>query len=267
MPSSGEPAAVALSDHVIVAGYGVAARHLVRVLRGSAIPFVITTLSPGGAREAEAEQLLVLRGDAGRQLTLIRAGIERARVVVIADDDPPTTYRVSAVARTLAPDARILTRTRYMSEIASLKEAGSDHVISEELESIVGLFSEVLRTYQVEAANIETHEETIRGGGYEALLGAARGGKRPASRRDRAPPRHQDACHPDDHVNGLQPPRRRASGDARLQGLRGMPPHWQQLGAPPDLHDLRACGLLRQLTASPRHGALPRLRPSDHAIG
>ena len=167
---SGEPVSVALSDHVIVAGYGVAARHLVRVLRGSGIPFVITTLNPGGAREAEAEQLLVLRGDAGRQLTLTRAGIERARVIVIADDDLPTTYRVSSVARTLAPSARILTRTRYMSEIASLKEAGSDHVISEELESIVGLFSEVLRTYQVDAANIEAHEESIRGGGYDALL-------------------------------------------------------------------------------------------------
>ena len=167
---SGEPVAVALSDHVIVAGYGVAARHLVRVLRGAGIPFVITTLSPGGAREAEEEQLLVLRGDAGRQLTLVRAGIERARVVVIADDDSPTTYRVSAVARTLAPEARILTRTRYMSEIASLKEAGSDHVISEELESIVGLFSEVLRTYKVDAADIESHEEALRGGGYSVLL-------------------------------------------------------------------------------------------------
>jgi hypothetical protein len=77
---------------------------------------------------------------------------------------------VSAVARTLAPQARILTRTRYMSEIASLKEAGSDHVISEELESIVGLFSEVLRTYRVDAADIATHEESLRGGGYEAFL-------------------------------------------------------------------------------------------------
>ena len=49
--------------HVIVAGYGQAARQLVRVLRGSRIPFVITTLSPGGANEAEAEGLPVLRGD------------------------------------------------------------------------------------------------------------------------------------------------------------------------------------------------------------
>ena len=42
-----------LQHHVIVAGYGEAARQLTRVLHGSRVPFVITTLSPGGANEAE----------------------------------------------------------------------------------------------------------------------------------------------------------------------------------------------------------------------
>ena len=46
--------AVDLEDHVIVAGYGQAARCLVRILSGSGIPYVITTLSPDGANEAEA---------------------------------------------------------------------------------------------------------------------------------------------------------------------------------------------------------------------
>lgn len=46
--------AVDLEDQVIVAGYGQAARALVRVLNGSGIPYIITTLSPDGANEAEA---------------------------------------------------------------------------------------------------------------------------------------------------------------------------------------------------------------------
>ena len=56
--------AVDLEDHVIVAGYGQAARCLVRVLSGSGIPYVITTLSPDGANEAEENGLPVVRGDA-----------------------------------------------------------------------------------------------------------------------------------------------------------------------------------------------------------
>jgi CPA2 family monovalent cation:H+ antiporter-2 len=42
-----------LENHVVVAGYGDAARRLSRVLRDSGIPFLVTTLNPGGASEAE----------------------------------------------------------------------------------------------------------------------------------------------------------------------------------------------------------------------
>ena len=42
-------------------------------------------------------------------------------------------------------------------------------MIAEELESIVQLFAEVLRNYQVAPEEIERHEATIRRGGYAAL--------------------------------------------------------------------------------------------------
>lgn len=159
-----------LEDHVIVAGYGEAARRLVRVLGGSGIPYIITTLSPSGANEAEAEGLTVLRGDASHQRTLQLAGVERAKMVVIPDDDPATARRIAAVARTTNPTMRILVRTRYISEIDSFTEAGADRVIAEELESIVGLFADVLRDYRIAAEEIEAHEEAMRRGGYAALL-------------------------------------------------------------------------------------------------
>ena len=134
-------------QHVIVAGYGEAARSLVRVLHGSHVPFVITTLSPGGALEAEAAGLPVLRGDSARQHTLLAAGVDRATMVVIADDDPAMAHRIVAVARSLAPTARIVVRTRYQTEAAALEATGADLVVVEELESVVQLFADVMRTY------------------------------------------------------------------------------------------------------------------------
>ncbi|HEX7312673.1 MAG TPA: cation:proton antiporter [Pyrinomonadaceae bacterium] len=159
-----------IEDHVVVAGYGQAARRLVRVLHGSRIPYVITTLSPEGANEAEGEGHTVLRGDAGRQRTLQLAGVERAKMVVVADDEPAVARRIAAVARMLNPTARILVRTRYMEEVGRLTEAGADRAIAEELEAVVALFSDVLRGYQIPAAEIDAHEEAIRRGGYAALL-------------------------------------------------------------------------------------------------
>src|SRR6185436_6188679 len=116
---------------------------------GSRIPFVITTLSPEGATEAEADGLPVLRGDASRQHTLLLAGADRAKVLVVPDDDPAMAHRVVSVARITNPTMRIVVRTRYIAEIEQLSHAGADRVITEELESVVQLFTDVMRSYGV----------------------------------------------------------------------------------------------------------------------
>lgn len=164
--------AVDLEDHVIVAGYGQAARCLVRVLSGSGIPYIITTLSPDGANEAEAEGLPVVRGDATRQFLLQLVGIDKAKMMVIADDNPAMAHRITMVARQQNPTMRIVVRTRYTAEVEELTEAGADTVIAEELESIVQLFGEVLRDYRIAPEEIEDYEALARENGYSALFKA-----------------------------------------------------------------------------------------------
>jgi CPA2 family monovalent cation:H+ antiporter-2 len=156
-------------NHVIVAGYGQAARRLVRVLAGSKIPFIITTLSPQGATEAQGEGLPVLLGDASRRYTLEVAGVAHAKILVIPDDDPATAHRIAAVARVLNPTMRILVRTRRIAEVEPLTHAGADRVVAEELESVVQLFSDVMRSYDIDAEVIDRNEDAIRRGGYAAL--------------------------------------------------------------------------------------------------
>jgi CPA2 family monovalent cation:H+ antiporter-2 len=159
-----------LENHVIVAGYGQAARYLVRVLSGSGIPFIITTLSPGGANEAEAENLTVVRGDYSKQFLLDLVGVARAKMIIVADDNTAMAHRTVSVARQLNPTMRIVVRTRYISDTEHLSEAGADVVIAEEMESIVQLFGAVLREYRIPADRIENYEELARQNGYSALL-------------------------------------------------------------------------------------------------
>ncbi len=168
-----------LDAHVIVAGYGQGARRLVCVLSRSGIPYIITTLSPGGANEAEAEGYPVLRGDYSKRNILEHVGIERARMMVIADDDPAMTHRVVAVAKTLNPEMRIVTRTRYISDASPLREAGVDTVIAEEMEGIARIFTEVMEHYGIPAEQIEANEKAIRSGGYAALLQQPEAGEGP----------------------------------------------------------------------------------------
>lgn len=172
--AAGEPELVpahveSLAGHVIVAGYGEAARRLTRALHRSHVPFLITTLSPGGAVEAEADGMPVLRGDATRSRTLQLAGIERARLLVIPDDDPVTAHRIARLARSLAPDVTILVQTRRLLDLEPLRADGVE-VVAEELEGIVALLHRVLRAFDVPVERIEAFESKVREGGYAALL-------------------------------------------------------------------------------------------------
>src|SRR5262249_35185351 len=127
------------------------------------------TLSPEGATEATAEGLPVLLGDASRTHTLFLAGADRAKVLVVPDDDPAMAHRVTSVARITNPTMRIIVRTRYIAETDPLHAAGADRVIAEELEGVVQLFADVMRSYDLPPEEIERHEETVRSGGYAAL--------------------------------------------------------------------------------------------------
>ena len=114
----------------------------------------------------------VVRGDATKRFLLQTVGIEKAKMMVIADDNPAMAHRTTSVSRQLNPTMRIVVRTRYMAEMEHLVEAGADTVIAEELESIVQLFGEVLRDYRIPPEEIEFYEELARRDGYAALLTA-----------------------------------------------------------------------------------------------
>ncbi|WP_456094073.1 cation:proton antiporter domain-containing protein [Myxococcus dinghuensis] len=157
------------SNHVVVAGYGDGARRLVRVLRGSGIPFLITTLSPQGASEAEADQMPVLRGDYSRQRTLRVAGLPRAKLLLVVDDELAMARRVVAVARLENPTLRIVARVRIVADMEPLREVGADIVVCEELESLVALLSSVLEDYRLSPEEVEEHEAAVRRSGYAAL--------------------------------------------------------------------------------------------------
>jgi monovalent cation:H+ antiporter-2, CPA2 family len=158
-----------LENHVIVAGYGSAARYLTRVLRDSGVPFVILTLSPTGASEAQREGLKVILGDYTKRFLLDVAAIEGAKMLVVADDTPEVTRRVVAVARGINPTLEIVVRTHSAADVDNLIAEGADQALVDEIETGVQLFTRVLAAYQVPLGEIDDHVATVRAGGYATL--------------------------------------------------------------------------------------------------
>jgi len=107
--AGGEAPTNAPSDgQVLISGWGPAARHLAADLTGAGVDVAVVTLWPEGAAEAEQRGLTVVRGDSTRAHVLETAGLHRASVVVIADDEPEQSARIAGVVSQLAPAARLV---------------------------------------------------------------------------------------------------------------------------------------------------------------
>jgi CPA2 family monovalent cation:H+ antiporter-2 len=139
-----------LHDHVVVAGYGAAARALVPHLRAANIPFLVVTLNPLGASHVESTGLPVLRGDTSRRHTLEAAGVRRARMVVIADDDTEMAVRISEVVRTINPDTTIVVRADADHDAVEIAAGGADVVVTGARASAKWLSHTVLAAYDQE---------------------------------------------------------------------------------------------------------------------
>jgi CPA2 family monovalent cation:H+ antiporter-2 len=120
-----EPAA----GHVVLSGWGSAARHLADELTGSGVEVVVMTLSPDGAAEAEHAGLRVVRGDSTKAPVLEAAGAAEARAVVVGDDEPEQAARIAAVLATAAPRAQVVVLSPSTEAVGELHAAGVHDVV------------------------------------------------------------------------------------------------------------------------------------------
>src|SRR5881396_1065972 len=166
-----------LTDHVIVAGYGLNGRNLTAALRSISAPYLIVELNAQTVRKARSEGEPAFYGDATRDEILRALGAERARMLVVAISDPAATRRMVRVGRSLNARLHIIARTRYVTEIPELGRLGADVVIPEEFETSIEIFARVLAHYNVPRSDIERLVDQIRSSHYEALRGGDGAGR------------------------------------------------------------------------------------------
>jgi len=155
--------------HVIIIGFGLNGRNLARVLKETAIPYVVIEMNSDTVREMRKKGEPIYYGDATGKDMLHKLGIERARLLVVAISDPASTRRVVAVARHENPGLEIIVRTRYIAEIEDLKALGANEIIPEEFETSIEIFSRVLHRYNFPSNVILDMVEKIRSDSYTAL--------------------------------------------------------------------------------------------------
>jgi monovalent cation:H+ antiporter-2, CPA2 family len=155
------------SGHLVVVGYGVNGRNVVRAARVGGIPYVAVDMNPSLVASAREGGVEVYYGDATRQAFLEYLGVSRARAVVVAISDAAATRQITSLVRSMNPACTILARTRYVYEVEALLALGATAAIPEELETSIEIVTRILAAYLVPRTEIEAFISEIRAGEYE----------------------------------------------------------------------------------------------------
>ena len=158
-------------NHVIIVGYGFTGSNLARMLKATRVPHCIVDMNQSHLAAARKAEIPVVVGDATRMAILERAGIEKARALVVAVNDHQATLRVVAQAAARRPDLYILARTQFVRDIDRLYALGAKLVIPQDFETSVEVAAHVLKQFGIPDNVVEAQIAAVRAGGYGMLRG------------------------------------------------------------------------------------------------
>ncbi|MBL8214143.1 MAG: NAD-binding protein, partial [Bryobacterales bacterium] len=138
------PTQSALTDHVVVAGYGRNGRAVTRVLRAANIPLVLTEWDHSAFSDASAHGIEAVWGDVAQDVILEAAGIAHARMIILTVPDHSTIRLATSRARAINPKIIVIARAVLEHNVPELREAGVDRVVQPEFEGGVEIVRQAL---------------------------------------------------------------------------------------------------------------------------
>ncbi len=159
------------TNHVVIVGAGVSGKTFARVLGETGIGYVFVELNPDTVKRMAEEGEAVVYGDASRFTILEEAQIKTARAIVFVISDPFIIHYAIANARRLNKNVYIIVRTRHVSDIDGLYEAGADMVFAEEYEASIEIVARVMSLFGLPPNIINTQINIIHQQRYGLLMG------------------------------------------------------------------------------------------------
>ncbi|MGO8948371.1 MAG: potassium channel family protein [Ktedonobacterales bacterium] len=119
-----------LRDHAIICGFGRVGRRIAREFASVGQPFVVVDPREVNAQALEVVGYVYVQADATMDSALLRAGVQRARSLLVATDSDAENIAITLSARALAPDIWIVARSNQDETEHKLIRAGANRVLS-----------------------------------------------------------------------------------------------------------------------------------------
>ena len=166
-----------LKDHVIICGFGRVGQTVSRFLKQESIDFVAIDIDPLRVKESREAGENILFGTSRQTEILNAAGLDRAKLVVIAFGEDKQSLEVIQKVRSLSKNVQILVRTRNDDHLELMQAAGANEVVPEILEGSLMLVSQVLSLTGVPFSRIFRRVQKERKAHYNHLHGFYQGEK------------------------------------------------------------------------------------------
>ena len=140
-----------MSDHAILVGYGRVGGAIGQVLNAQGLPFVVIERDHLMLASAQANGIPTIVGDAATPGVLSAAGVERARLVVVATPDSYQARRIVQIVHQLKHGIDIVVRTHSATEMEALEALQVGRVVMGERELANGMLEYALRSLGVPA--------------------------------------------------------------------------------------------------------------------
>ena len=155
------------APHAVLIGFGPTGRTIERLLKESGVESTVIELNIDTVREIRLAGVDAVYGDATRPETLVEAGIESARNLILTSAGMANSTEVIRAAREVNPSIRVLARAAYLRDLSGLKAAGADTVYTGEGEVALAFVEDLLLRLgatpeQVERERIRAHDELFR---------------------------------------------------------------------------------------------------------
>jgi CPA2 family monovalent cation:H+ antiporter-2 len=134
-----DAAAMSSVRRAVVVGMGPIGAQVASRLETGGVAVCLVDLSPVNLHAYAQEGFPTVAGDATDPDVLRRAAVAQCSLVVVTVPKDQTAKQTVAAVRRLNRTCQILVRCRYRVNVAALKQAGADAVISEEAEASAGL--------------------------------------------------------------------------------------------------------------------------------
>jgi len=114
-----------LRNHIILCGYGDVGKAIVKKIS----PMVIIDKDERKIMDLLSEGILATTGNSTQPETLLKAGVDKAKSIIIAVGSDPDVLFTILTAKDLNPEIKVYARANHKESVSKMKRVGADYVV------------------------------------------------------------------------------------------------------------------------------------------